>query len=86
MATDELETELITVTPWVDRWMDMTQVVSPKPFVVTDRTLEPMVTPRSVVMVIITITLTLAIVEFLFGGMRSARYAHRLGLGANHDR
>jgi hypothetical protein len=82
MATDEPETDLITATPWAERWTDITQVVPPKPIVVTERKPEPMVTPRVVVMVIITITLTLAIVEFLFGGMRSAGHSHRLRLGA----
>jgi hypothetical protein len=79
MATDELETDLITATPWAERWTDITQVVPPKPIVVTER--KPMMTPR-VVMGIITITLTLAIVAFLLGGMRSAGHAHRLPLGA----
>jgi hypothetical protein len=41
-----------------------------------------MVTPRGVVMVIITIALTLVIVEILFGGTRSAGHTHRLRLGA----
>jgi hypothetical protein len=81
MATDEPETDLITSTPWADRWTDITQVVPPKPIVVTERKPKPMMTPR-VVMVIITVTLTLAIVEFLSGGMRSAGYTHRLRLGA----
>jgi len=43
---------------------------------------EPMVTQRGVVMVIITIALTLSIVEILFGGTRSAGHTHRLRLGA----
>jgi hypothetical protein len=34
------------------------------------------------VMVIIAIVLTLAVVEFLFGGMRSVGHTHRLRLGA----
>ena len=76
MATDEPETDLITVTPWVERWTDITQVVPRKSIVVTERKPELMVTPRGVVMVIITIALTLVIVEILFGGMRSAGHTH----------
>jgi hypothetical protein len=82
MATDEPETDLITVTPWVERWTDITQVVPPKSIVVTERKPELMVTPRGVVMVIITIALTLVIVEILFGGTRSAGHTQRLRLGA----
>jgi hypothetical protein len=82
MATDEPETNRITVTPWVERWTDITQVVPPNPIVVIERKPEPMVTPRGVVMVIITIALTLVIVEILFVGARSAGHSHRLRLGA----
>jgi hypothetical protein len=82
MATDEPETDLITAIPWVERWTDITQVVPPKPIVVTERKPEPMVTPRGVVMVIITIALALVIVEILFGGTRSAGHTQRLRLGA----
>src|SRR5229473_5323366 len=82
MATDEPETQLITVTPWVERWTDITQIVPRKSIVVTDRKSEPTVTSRDAVMVIIAIVLTLAVVEFLFGGMRSVGHTHRLRLGA----
>ena len=82
MASDEPEIDLITATPWVERWTDITQVVPPKPIVVAERKPEPMVTQRGVVMVIITIALTLSIVEILFGGTRSAGHTHRLRLGA----
>jgi hypothetical protein len=68
MATDEPETDPVIATPWVERWTDITQVVPPKPIVVTEREPEPMVTPRGVVMVIITIVLTLTIIEVVFGG------------------
>ena len=82
MATDEPETELITVIPWVERWTDITQRTPPASIVVTDRKSEPTVTSRDAVMVIIAIILTLAVVEFLFGGMRSVGHTHRLRLGA----
>jgi len=84
MATDEPETQLITVTPWVERWTDITQVVPPNPIVVIERKPEPMVTPRGVgmVMVIITIALTLVIFEIFFGSTRSAGQSYRLRLGA----
>ena len=82
MATDEPEIDLITATPWVERWTDITQVVPPKSIVVTERKPELMVTPRGVVMVIITIALTLVIFEIFFGGTRSAGQSHRLRLGA----
>jgi hypothetical protein len=70
MATDEPETELITVIPWVERWTDITQRTPAASVVVTDRKSDPAVTSRDAVMVIIAIILTLAVVEFLFGGMR----------------
>ena len=82
MATDEPETELITVIPWVERWTDITQRTPAASVVVTDRKSEPTVTSREAVMVIIAIILTLAVVEFLFGGMRSVGHTHRLRLGA----
>jgi hypothetical protein len=82
MVTDEPETDLITATPWVERWIDITQVVPPKPNVVTEREPEPIVTPRSMAMVIIVTALTLAIAELLFPGSRSAEHTHRLRLGA----
>ncbi|SHG81476.1 hypothetical protein [Bradyrhizobium erythrophlei] len=77
MAVDEPATDLITATPWVERWNDITQVVPPKPIVVIERKPGPMVTPRSVVMVIVTIMLTLVIVEILFGGMINERMRKR---------
>jgi hypothetical protein len=80
MATDEPEIELII--PWVDRWTDITQRTPPASIVVTDRKSEPTVTSRDAVMVIIAIILTLAVVEFLFGGLRSVGHTHRLRLGA----
>ena len=82
MATDEPETELITVIPWVERWTDITQRTPAASIVVTDRKSEPTVTSREAVMVVIAIILTLAVVEFLFGGMRSVGHTHRLRLGA----
>ena len=78
----EPETDLITSTPWIERWTDITQVMPTKPIVVPERKPEPMVTQRGVVMVIITIALTLSIVEILFGGTRSAGQTHRFRLGA----
>src|SRR5882762_7799917 len=59
MATDEPETELITVIPWVERWTDITQRTPAASIVVTDKS-ESTVTPRDAVMVIIAIILTLA--------------------------
>jgi hypothetical protein len=82
MATDEPETNPITVTPWVERWTDITQVAPPNPIVVIERKPKPMATPRGVVMVIITIALTLMIFEIFFGGTRSPRHFDRLRLGA----
>jgi hypothetical protein len=84
MATDEPETTRVTVTPWVERWTEITQVVPPNPIVVIERKPELMVTPRGVVivMVITTIALTLVIFELFFGGTRSAGQSHRLRLGA----
>jgi len=54
------------------RWVDIAQVAPPpigKP--------ESIVTPRGVMMVIITIVLTLAFFDVLFGGRRSAESAYR---------
>jgi hypothetical protein len=76
MVADERESDLITVTPWVERWIDITQVAPPH-FAVAIPKPEPMVTPRGVVMVIITIILTIAIVEVLFGGMINERMRKR---------
>jgi hypothetical protein len=59
----------IEPSPIVSRWVDIVQVASP-PVV---RKPEPMVTPRSVMVLIIVIALmTVVIVEVLFGSMRSA--------------
>jgi hypothetical protein len=68
-------------SPWVDRWID----IEPSPIVsrwvdiapvallpIIKREPEPLVTPRGVVMVIITIILTITIFELLFGGIRWA--------------
>jgi hypothetical protein len=79
-------------TPWVNRWVDIepaqlpvvgrwVDIVQVSPPPVIERT-EPMVTPRGVVLVIVTIVLTLAIVEVLYGGTRSAGQTYRLRLGA----
>ncbi len=76
MATDEPQIDLITATPWVERWIDITQVVPPQ-FVVAIPKPEPMVTPHGMVMVFITIVLTLAIVEILLGGMINERMRKR---------
>jgi hypothetical protein len=77
MVADERETNLITATPWVERWVDISQDALPRSVVAIEHKLEPMVTPRGVVMVIITIILTLAIVEVLFGGMINERMRKR---------
>jgi hypothetical protein len=75
-------------TPWVDRWVnieppqlaivargvDIVQVAPPPNI---EREPEPMATPPGVVMVIITMVLTLAIVEVVFGGMIYQRVASR---------
>ncbi len=60
--------------PIVSRWVDIAQV--PPPPVIEAKS-EPMVTLRGLMMVIIAITLTLAIVEFLSIGMRLAGYTHK---------
>jgi len=77
MAVDEPETDLVTATPWVARWIDVMQIAPPHTAIVAEREPQPMVTPRGVVMVIITIILTLAIVEVLFGGMINERMRKR---------
>src|ERR1700682_1334818 len=72
-------------SPWVDRWIDIEQSpivsrwvdiapVAPSRII---RKPEPMVTPRGVVMVIITIILTIAVVEVLFSGMINERMHKR---------
>ena len=77
MAVDEPETDPITARPWVERWIDVTQIAPLQTAIVAESKPQPMVTPRGVVMVIITIILTLAIVEVLFGGMINERMRKR---------
>jgi len=66
-------------TPWVDRWVDIApsqrpivELVEVASAAVIEREPEPMLTPRGVLMAMISIALTLAIVELVFGGMRWA--------------
>src|SRR5712664_1062632 len=65
-------------TSWVDRWVDIEPAQRPSVDIaavvapVIERRPEPVLTPRFVVMAIIVTALTLAIVELLFGGVRSA--------------
>ncbi len=68
MATDEPKTDLITARPWVERWVDISQDALPRPVVAIEHKLEPMVTPRGVVIVIITIILTLRSSKFCSAG------------------
>jgi hypothetical protein len=56
-----------------ERWVDIVQAAPP----LAIRKPEPMVTPRGVVMVIITIILTIAVVEVLFSGMINERVRKR---------
>jgi hypothetical protein len=56
-----------------ERWVDIVQAAPP----LAMRKPEPMVTPRGVVMVIITIILTIAVVEVLFSGMINERMRKR---------
>jgi hypothetical protein len=65
-------------TSWADRWVDIEPAQRPRvniaavaPPTVIERRPEPMLTPRGVVMALIGIALTLAIVELLFGGVKS---------------
>ena len=84
MLPDEEPAQAPWVDRWVDiepqqfpivaRWVDIDRVASPP---VIERKLELMVTPRGLVMVIITIALTLVIVERLFGGMIYERLTSR---------
>jgi hypothetical protein len=82
MLPDEEPVQKTWVDRWVDiesppivsRWVDIAQV-TPSP--VIEPKSEPMVTLRGMVMLIIAITLTLAIVEFLPIGMRLAGYTHK---------
>src|ERR1700681_2432388 len=76
MLPDEAPVRTPWVAPQVDiqppqlsmaeRWVEIVQVAPPRII----RKPEPMVTPRGVVMVIITIILTITIFELLFGGIR----------------
>ena len=76
-------------TPWMDRWVDIESSpivsrrvgivqVAPPPII---RDPEPMVAPP-VLIVIITMILTLAIIEVLFGDTRLAGRTHRVRPGA----
>jgi hypothetical protein len=83
MLPDEEPAEDLAKTSWADRWVDIEPRQRPivdtaglAPSTVIERRPEPMLTPRGVVMAIIAIALTLAIVELLFGGMRSAGRTH----------
>ena len=60
--------------PVISRWVDIIQVTPPS---IIEPKSEPMVALRGVVMLVIAITLTLAIVEFLSIGMRLAGYTHK---------
>ena len=75
-------------TPWVEPWVDIeppqlpivthgVNIVQVAPPPTIEREPEPMVTPPGMVMVIISIALTLAIVEVLFGGMIYQRVASK---------
>jgi len=78
MLPDEAPVRTPWVAPQVDieppqlsmaeRWVDIVQVAPPRII----RKPEPMVTPRGMVMVIITIILAITIFELLFGGIRWA--------------
>src|SRR5216684_1564384 len=60
-------------TSWLDRWVDIEQAAPAQmPAQIMESESEPIITPRSVMMVITVLTLTLAIVEFLIIGMRLA--------------
>jgi hypothetical protein len=77
MVADESGTDLITATPWVERWIDITQVAPPKPAIVIERRAKPMVTPRDVVAAITIVILLIALVEVMFGGMINERMRKR---------
>ena len=75
-------------TPWVEPWVDMeppqlpidargVDIVQIAPPPTIEREPEPTVTPPGMVMMIISIALTLAIVEVLFGGMIYQRVASK---------
>src|SRR5258706_3424859 len=77
MVADEPGTDLIAATPWVERWIDIAQVAPTKPGIVIERRPKPMVTPRDVIAVIMTIILLIALVEVMFGGMINERMRRR---------
>src|SRR6266853_612266 len=62
----------IEPSPIVSRWVDITPVAPPPITPIIKGDPEPLVTPRGMVMVIITIILTITIFELLFGGIRWA--------------
>ena len=75
-------------TPWVEPWVDIeppqlpivargVDIVQVAPPPTIEREPERMVTPPGMVMMIISIALTLAIVEVLFGGMIYQRVASK---------
>lgn len=59
---------------WLDRWTEIT-TVAPRPMVATivEREPEPMVTPRDVVAMILTVFLSIALFEVVSGGQRRRR-------------
>ena len=65
-------------TSWIDRWVDIepqrpiVDIAEAAPPTVIEREPEPLLTPRGVVVAFIAIMLMLAMVELLFGGIRSA--------------
>ena len=62
----------IEPSPIVSRWVDIAPVAPPPITPIIKGEPEPLVTPRGMVMVIITIILTITIFELLFGGIRWA--------------
>jgi hypothetical protein len=62
----EPETDLTTAMPWVDRWTDVAPVV-PAPRHIAVSKIEPMVAPRDVIAAILTVLLSIALVEVVFG-------------------
>jgi hypothetical protein len=73
-------------TSWIDRWVDIEQpplvarwvdIIQAAPASVIESDSEPMVTARSVVTVILALTLTLAIVPFLVIGITLAGISDR---------
>jgi len=60
--------------PIIERWVDIVQVAPPP---IVERKIEPTVTPRGVIFVIIAIAMTVAIVVVLFGGIIYQRTTSR---------